>query len=110
MRTGTEKLGAATLQVTWDPTVLIYQSDAQGSSNVTSTLNTSSTATGLYTMTMADVTGFSGPVEMRKLTFKAASTVGKAGALSVTVLDLSGVALTNFLAKTVSPFFPIKTR
>jgi hypothetical protein len=110
MRTGTEKLGAATLQVIWDPTVLIFQSDAQGSSNVTSTLNTTSTATGLYTMTMADVTGFSGAVEMRKLTFKAASTVGKNGALSVTVLDLSGVALTNFLARTVSPFFPIKTR
>lgn len=110
MRTGTEKLGAATLQVIWDPTVLIYQSDAQGSSNVTSTLNTTSTATGLYTMTMADVTGFSGAVELRKLTFKAASTVGKAGALSVTVIDLSGVALTNFLARTVSPIFPIKTR
>jgi adhesin/invasin len=110
MRTGTEKLGAATLQVTWDPTVLIYQSDAQGSANVALTLNTTSTATGLYTMTFADVTGFAGAVEMRKLTFKAASTVGKTGALSVIVLDLSGVALTNFLPRTVSPYFPIKTR
>jgi hypothetical protein len=109
MRTGTEKLGAATLQVTWDPTVLIYQSDAEGLSNVGATINTTGTATGSYTMTMASVAGFAGPVEIRKLTFKAASTVGKSGALSVTVLDLSGTA-TNFLARTVSPSFPIKTR
>jgi hypothetical protein len=110
MRTGTENLGATTLQVTWDPTVLIYQSDAAGSSNVSPTLNITGTATGVYVLTMASATGFAGAVEMRKLTFKAASTVGKTGALSVTVLDLSGVAFTNFLARTVSPFFPIKTR
>ena len=111
MRTGTEKLGAATLQVTWDPTVLIYQSDAAGSSNPPLlTLNTSGTGVGVYTLTMADATGFAGAVELRKLTFKAASTVGKTGALSVTALDLSGVALTNFVPGTVSAFFPIKTR
>lgn len=110
MRTGTEKLGAATLQVTWDPTLLIYQSDAEGSANVGATINSTSTATGSYTMTMANTTGFGGAVEIRKLTFKAASTVGKTGSLSVAVLDLTGIALTNFLAKTVSLSFPIKTR
>jgi hypothetical protein len=111
MRTGTEKLGAATLQVTWDPNVLTYVSDAPGNIGTSLFLsNTTSTSTGVFSMTFADNNGIAGAVEMRKLTFKAASVVGRTGALSVTVLDLSGVALTNFLARAVSPFFPIKTR
>src|SRR5260370_24061979 len=105
-----EKLGPASLQITWDTTVIIYRSEAAGSSSASSTLNTSGTATGIYVLTMADATGFAGAVELRKLTFKAASTVGRTGALSVTVLDLSGAALTNFVARTVSPFFPVRTR
>lgn len=110
MGTGTEKLGAATLQVTWNPNVLIFISDAEGSSQVGATLNTSNTATGFYTMTMANPSGFAGAVEMRRLTFKAASVAGRNGTLAITVLDLSGVALTNFVTKAVSPFFPIRTR
>ena len=111
MRTSTEKLGAATLQVTWDPSVISFVSQTEGAANAQATLNTSGTGTGVLTMAMASSSGFSGVIELRKITFTAATTAGRTGALAVNVIDLgAAVTFTNLAPKTVSGTYPLRTR
>jgi len=111
MRSSGEKLGAATLQITWDPNVLTFVSEAEGTSAVGATINTTAAGTGSVTLAMASAAGFAGAVEIRKLTFKASLVASRTGALVLITNDLSGaVTLANLLPKTVSAFYLFRTR
>jgi hypothetical protein len=111
MRASSEKIASGKVTLTWDPTVLTYVSDADGASAVGATVNTGGTSSGSLTMAFASSAGWSGKVELRKVTFKASATAGKTGALTATANQMFGTTgFANLLAKTVSTAAPVHTR
>jgi hypothetical protein len=111
MRTSGEKLGATTITVRWDPAQLSMVSQVDGSSAVGAFVNTTTTSQGLMTLAVASAAGFSGRIELRRITFKAASAVGKAGKLQLTASELSGAGtFTDLLARTTAVTYPLSTR
>ena len=108
MRSSGLSAGAATLQISWDPTVLLFQSSSGGIASLTS--NESNASTGSITMTFASQTGFANLIEVRDLQFKAAATSGKLGNLTLTVLDLASTTAVDLRLKTVGSFYPLRTR
>jgi hypothetical protein len=113
MRASGEKVGAATLQLTWDPNVLTYVSDAVGDAvpNSALVINTAAAATGSVTLTFADGTGYAGIVGVRTFTFKVSSVTARTGTLAISASDLVGATtLKNMLPKTVTSFYPVRTR
>lgn len=111
MRSSGEKLGAATVQITWDPAVLTYVSDADGSSGVGATVNSTGAATGSLSLDMASSAGFAGAVQIRTVTFKVATGTGLSGQLSTFVTELTGAGtFTNLLPKVVVVQHPFVTR
>jgi hypothetical protein len=110
MRSSGLSVGAATLQVSWDPTVLIFQSSQGGASGASVTSNETNVASGTLTMTFASQSGFANRVEVRTLTFKAAAIAGRTGALTLTALDLLSTAPGDLRSKTVASFYPMRTR
>jgi hypothetical protein len=111
MRSSPEKLGAATIQVSWDPGVLSYVTDNDGSAAAGATVGTSRVSSGVLTLAMASSSGFAGAVEVRTVTFRASAVAGRTGALTVTTIDLSGATnLTSLASKTVSTSYPLRTR
>jgi hypothetical protein len=113
MRASGAKLGATTIQLTWDPTVMAYVSDADGAAGAGAgeVVNTANTSSGSLTMSMASATGFSGAVQLRKFTFKAASAAGQTGRLSLFVSELTSAStFISFLSSTVAAIYPLITR
>jgi hypothetical protein len=111
MRSATTKLGAATLQVVWDPAVLTFVSEAAGSAPISVVANSSTAASGSLTVALASADGAAGVSEVRRVTFKAASTAGKTGSLAVHVADISAAeSLANLIAVTVSGSYPLRIR
>jgi adhesin/invasin len=111
MRASTEKIASGKVTLSWDPTVLTYVSDAEGASNVGATLNKSGATTGSIVMAFASSAGWSGKVELRKITFKASATAAKTGALTATASEMFAVAgFADLLPKTVSVASPLFTR
>src|SRR5947208_13161809 len=90
MRASAELLGSTSVNVTWDPSVLVYQAHADGGSGVSPAVNTSYAASGLLTLTMADPNGFGGRVELLRITFSAGSASGNTGQLSLTKSEVTG--------------------
>ncbi|HEY2849817.1 MAG TPA: Ig-like domain-containing protein [Gemmatimonadaceae bacterium] len=104
-------LGSATVSVTWDPTQLTYVSDADGSSGVGATVNNTNAANGTLVVSAANSTGFGGSVQLRTITFTAASTVGKTASLKLLVSDLSAAGtFASLLATTLSVTTPLVLR
>jgi len=111
MRNSGESLGSTTVTVTWDPAVLIYQSDANGGSGVSPTVNRSNAASGSLVLAMADPTGFAGRVELLKITFRAGSEGGAAGSLALAASEVTGAGtFTDLLPKTIAVTYPLVTR
>lgn len=111
MRGSTEKLGATTLQLTWNTAMMTYVSETEGASGAGATLNTSNTATGVLTMALASSAGLSGAIEVRRITFRASATAGRSGSFAVNVIDLAAAAtFSNLAPKTVSGTYPLRTR
>jgi len=111
MRTSGALLGASTVQVTWDPTVMTYVSDVDGSSGTAAIVNTTNTGSGSLTLTVASSTGFAGAVQLRKVTFTAAHTAGSTGNLALFVSELVAAAsFTNLLPNTVAAIYPLIIR
>jgi hypothetical protein len=112
MRTSGELLGSTRVQVTWDPTVLTYLSDAEGAQSVGATVNNSGAASGTFTLAVASSSGFPGRVELRRLTFRTSATVGRSGSLALSTSELNGVSpnFTNLRPKTVAVSYPVKTK
>ena len=111
MRTSGELLGSTTVNASWDPAVLVYQAHANGGSGVSPTVNASNAASGSLTMAMANPDGFTGRVELLKITFKAGSVAGSAGSLALTASEVAGaVTFTDLLRRTVAVTYPLSTR
>lgn len=112
MRSATNRLGSATLRIDWSPAQLTYQSDVDGSAGVAATVNSSAAAAGSLRMSLAspDTTGWTGVVEVRRITFRATSSVGVTGQLMITTSELATTEFVNLLPTTVSVAHPLKTR
>lgn len=111
MRASSTKLGSAKITITWHTTALVYQSNAEGAGNVGATVNATNAATGTLTLAFANSTGFSGKTELRKLTFKAASTTAAAGTISSIANETYAAGTyADLLAKTVSVGLALVTR
>jgi hypothetical protein len=111
MRTSGEILGATTVSIHWDPAQFTLVSQVEGSSNVGALVNDTKTAQGVLSLSVASVTGFPGRVELRRLTFKATSVVGKAGKVQLIVGDVSGAnTFTDLYARTTAVTYPMRTR
>jgi hypothetical protein len=108
------KLGSGSVQITWPTTLLTYQSDADGSSGVAATENTATTGFGSLTLTFANSTGFGGAVQLRTLTFRATTTVGRTGTLGLAIADmsstLSGGVATDLRPITVGALYTLVIR
>ena len=106
-----EKLGAATVYVSWNPAVLIYQSDAPGTDNVPVTVNAGDAlTTGSWTLAMASVNGYAGAVELRRITFKV-NSAGHSGTFSLFAAEVGGAGtFHNLQPRTVSGTYPVYSR
>jgi len=111
MRTSSETLGSGTAQITWDPTLLTYQGDADGASGVGATVNSATGAAGSLTLTFANAQGFTGSVQLRKVTFHSTTTVAHSGTLHLAVSDLAAAGtFDNLLPVTVVVSYPLVIR
>ena len=111
MRTSAERLGAGTVLVTWNPNQLTYVSNTDGASGVGATVNSANVATGAFTLAFASSAGLLGNVELRQITFRTTTTVGRTGTLSLLPTELTAaVTFSNLLLTTVSAFFPLVVR
>ena len=110
MRTSTDKLGSGLVKVAWDPALLVYQSDAEGGSSVGATVNATAVGTGLLQLGFASSAGFSGKVELRRITFKAASSAKSGSLMLTTTQAFAATTYTDILAKVVSVTLPLFTR
>src|SRR3989449_215474 len=111
MRDSGELLGSTKVTVTWNPALLTYQSDANGGSGVSPTVNRSNVANGSLVLAMADPNGFAGRVELLQITFKAGSVAGVAGSLALTTSEVTGAGtFTDLLPKVVAATYPLITR
>lgn len=105
--TGT-KLGSTTIDVTWNPAQLIYVSHANGASGASPTVNSTNAAAGKLTLAMADVAGFSGNVELLRVTFKTSATAATGSlALAAREMTAADAAYTNLLPKLVQVTQPL---
>jgi hypothetical protein len=74
-------------------------------------VNGASASSGSLTLAVVSSDGVSGSTEIRRLTFKAAATPGKTGALSVHVADISAAStFANLFHVTVSGSYPLRIR
>jgi adhesin/invasin len=111
MRASSVKIASGKVTLTWDPAVLTYVSDADGASAVGATVNTTGASSGSLAMAFASSGGWSGRIELRKVTFKASATAGRKGALTATANQMFGTTgFANLLARTVSTAAPLFTR
>jgi len=111
MRTSGEKLGATTVVVRWDPAQLTLLSQVDGSAGVGALANANNVSQGVLTLAVASATGFGGRIELRRLTFRAASTVGMAGTLRLTTSEVSGAGtFTDLLPRTTAVAYPLSIR
>jgi hypothetical protein len=112
MRASGEKLGSTRVQISWNTAALTYVSDAEGSSNVGATVNTSNAASGVITLAVASSSGYTGAVEIRRITFRASVTAARSTLLTFGASELNGVSptFTDLKPKTVGVSYPIHTR
>jgi hypothetical protein len=111
LRTGPDKLGAATVRVRWDPTLLEFVSHAEGSPNVGAFVNTTNAGNGILTLAVANAAGLAGKTELVRLTLKTRSTVGKSGALAISALEVfSAGSFTDLLPRTTAVSHPLVLR
>ena len=110
-RSASVAVGAATLQVVWNPAVVGLVGEQAGSANAFVDVNTSAAASGVATIAMASSNGLTGPTEIRRLTFKASAVAGRAGSISVNVIDMASAAtFVNLVPQTVSGTYPLRIR
>lgn len=109
MRSATRRLGSTTIDVSWNPAQLLFQSVANGASGVVPTVNTSIAGTGSLTLAMADVVGFSGKVELLRITFITSATP-TTGQLALTAREMTAADFTDLLSSIVQVVHPLSVR
>jgi hypothetical protein len=104
-------IGAATLQVVWDPAVVALLSDQPGSTTALVAVNATGAASGGATIAMISSGGVTGAIEVRRLTFKASGVAGRTGSISVHVADMAAATtFANLAPVTVSGSYPVRIR
>ena len=106
MRNSGRKLGSTTVDVTWNPAQLQYVSNANGGSGVQPTVNSTNASSGTLTLAMADVNGFTGKVELLRITFTAAHTI-TSGQLQLSARAMHSANYTDLLPLTVMVTHPL---
>ena len=106
MRASGKKLGSTTIDVDWNPAQLQFQSFASGGSGVVATVNSNNAGTGHLTLAMADVAGFSGRVELLRITFKTSATAST-GQLALVARELTTADFVDFLGSLVQVIQPL---
>ena len=108
LRASTARLGAATTLVTWNPSQLVYVSDADGTPAIGATVNAAAASSGSLALTMANAGGFTGQVQLRKITFRTATTSGSIGSLVMLPSEIRAAnTFTDLLASTVTASYPL---
>lgn len=111
MSASAEKLGSTSVTLEWDPAVLIYQSHAATGAGPSPTVSSASATAGRLTLAVADANGYTGKVQMLKVTLKGSGTAGKAGTLKLAASEhTAAVTFVNLLPKTVAVTMPIIIR
>ncbi len=110
LRAATERLGSAAITVTFDPTQIAFVSRAAGASGVNSTVNDAQSATGRITLTFADATGFGGRVELLRLTFRATSSTGRTGSLTLSATELNSTTFADLTGRLTAITYPLVIR
>jgi hypothetical protein len=109
MNSSTKRLGSTTIDVEWNPAQLQFLSVSNGGSGVSPTTNTSNTSTGKLVLAMADVAGFTGRVELLRITFKT-SSAPSSGELKLTARELNATDYTDLLPLTAFVTHPLSVR
>ena len=110
MRASTTKLGSGKVTITWPTTLLTYQGHAEGATNVGATVNATETGTGKLTLAFANSGGYSGKVELRRITFKASSTITSGTVAATANETYAAGTYADLIAKTLSIGLNAKTR
>lgn len=111
MTGSTEKLGATTVKLEWDPTVLTYRSNAAATTGLGLTVNTTAATTGSFTFAISNATGVTGRVALVKVTLHASTTAGKSGTLRLVPSEaMAAGTFADLLPKTQTVLVPIITR
>ena len=107
MRSETQRLGSTTVDVSWNPAQLSFQSTAAGTVGVNPIVNsTLASSTGQLTLAMASVTGFEGRVELLRINVRTSASAST-GAFTLTAREISAADFTNLLGTTVQVSHPI---
>ena len=109
MRASTKRLGSTTVDVEWNPLQFQFVGTANGASGVSPTVNSSNTSTGKLVLAMADVAGFTGRVELLRITFRS-STGNSDGELKLTARELNATDYSDLLPLTVQVLQSISVR
>ena len=104
-------LGAATVELRWDPAMLTYVSDAEAGSGVGALVGSTNAANGSLVITAASASGFGGTVQLRRVTFHVSSTTGRTGPFTLLVTELTAAtSFTSLLATTLAISYPLVIR
>ena len=106
MRSETRALGSTVVDVGWNTNQLTFVSTAAGTVGVNPTVNTTLASNGQLTLAMASVTGFTGRVELLRITFRTSASAS-AGALTLTAREVTAADFTDLLGATVQVSHPI---
>lgn len=106
MRASSKRLASTTIDVSWNPAQLQFQAVTNGASGVAPTVNSALASTGTLTLAMADAAGFSGRVELLRITFRTSATP-ITGSLTLTARELTAADYTDLLAALVQVSHPL---
>jgi hypothetical protein len=104
-------LGAATVELSWNPAVLKYVSDAEAGSGVGALVGSANAANGSLVISAASASGFGGTVQLRNVTFLVNSTTGRTGSLTLLVTELAAAtSFASLLSTTLAISYPLIIR
>jgi adhesin/invasin len=110
MTATTEKLGAMTVKLEFDPSVLSYRSNAP-ITGVGATVNTTATASGSFSFAVSNAAGLTGRAQLIKVTLHASGTAGKTGTLRLVASEaMAAVSFSDLLPSTMAVLVPIIIR
>src|SRR5205823_5679158 len=109
MRSATTKLGSTTVDVQWNPAQLTFQGTANGTSGVVPTVNSTNAANGTLTLAMADAAGFSGRIELLRITLRTSSSAST-GQLALSAREMSAADYTDLLPNLVQVTHALSVR
>jgi hypothetical protein len=106
MRESTRRVGSATIDVTWDPQVLTYQSnsDPAGAGTIVNTLDA---AAGKVRLAVASASGLASRAQLLQLRFVGGSTAGATTTIGLVVHQASATDFSDLLPAAVGASIPI---